>query len=328
MSDSDRLLLLSRTDLEASGLGPQDFEAPLAEMFRAKAEGHWIQPPMMFMRRGGKRWANAMMGSVTGGRHTIGKVQLGDPDNPRRGRPQVQGIAVLFDDATGNPRAIMDSGWITSRRTVGVSMLATRHLVRPAPTDLAIIGCGLQGRLHLQALPHVCPTLRRARAYDIEADRTDDFVRWSKTVSGIEVSAARDMEAAVRDADIIVSATAIPLDRRPCIVESWLKPGSLFISLDRDAHLTDEAIRALDVFVTDDRAQFDSKRQRENSFLGVERIDVELEQLVVGSAVARKSNTDRIVAFMLGVANADLAVSAAVLAQAEARGWGQWIQFD
>jgi thiomorpholine-carboxylate dehydrogenase len=121
----------------------------------------------------------------------------------------------LVDPETGEPLAVMDGRLITEMRTAAVSAVATKLLASPEARVLAILGSGVQARSHFEALSLV---------------RHFEEVRvWSRTPEHAELFAretgARAMpaEAAVRDADVVVTVTS---SRTSVLKGSWLKPGS------------------------------------------------------------------------------------------------------
>src|SRR6266516_6145250 len=79
------------------------------------------------------------------------------PDNPKRGLDADHGTVTLFDGETGEVRALMNASAITAIRTAAVSAVATRLLAREDSRDLAIIGSGVQGRSHIEAMCAVKP---------------------------------------------------------------------------------------------------------------------------------------------------------------------------
>lgn len=136
------------------------------------------------------------------------------PKNAERGIPTHMATIFLVDPETGAPLAIMDGRLITEMRTAAVSAVATKLL---APSDarvLAILGSGVQARSHIEALRLV---------------RNFDEVRvWSQTQSHGETFAkefgakAMPAEEAVRDADVVVTATN---SKMSILRGAWLKPG-------------------------------------------------------------------------------------------------------
>ncbi|MEZ5228894.1 MAG: ornithine cyclodeaminase family protein [Acidimicrobiales bacterium] len=81
------------------------------------------------------------------------------PGNPERGLPAIQGLYVLFSAIDGRVRALLDGGCLTALRTPAASGLAADYLAPDAPTTIGIIGAGVQGHGHLEAMRAVRPSL-------------------------------------------------------------------------------------------------------------------------------------------------------------------------
>ena len=136
------------------------------------------------------------------------------PANAKTNLPTHQAVIQLFSSLTGEPLASMDGRLITEMRTAAVSAIATNLLASAEARILAILGSGVQARSHLNALSMV---------------RTFTEVRvWSPTQANAQRLAAETgalymptAEAAVRDADVIVTATNAA---EPILRGEWLKP--------------------------------------------------------------------------------------------------------
>jgi len=79
------------------------------------------------------------------------------PGNEARGLPYVAAMYLLFDAETQRPVAVLDGSALTAVRTAAVSGLATRFLAREDAHRLAIVGAGVQGRAHAEAMRAVRP---------------------------------------------------------------------------------------------------------------------------------------------------------------------------
>ena len=137
------------------------------------------------------------------------------PKNAAAGLPTHLATIVLFETETGRPLAFLDGRLITEMRTAAVSAAVTRYLARENSRVLALIGSGVQAQAHLEAL-------RQVRSFD-------EVRVWSRTPEHAERFAARNgarampLESAVRDADVVVTAT---FAREPLVKGEWLKPGA------------------------------------------------------------------------------------------------------
>jgi ornithine cyclodeaminase/alanine dehydrogenase len=316
VAKAEPILYLSNRDLEQLGLSLGEIVPILEAMFRRKASGDTAQPPKIFFHRGGPRFYSSMVSSAPGLGYAGCKWQSGDPENPGRGLAYIQGLFILSEDATGQPVAIMDSKWVTGNRTAAASAVAAKHLARRDARTIAILGCGLQGRKNLEALKAVLPSLVRCQAYDVVAEREAAFVRETHERWGVVVVGAGSAERAVRGADIVITAGPIEDHRRATLMPEWLAPGTLTIALDYDSYVTDAAIAAADLVLTDDRGQIEDARQREGKFTGVTRIDAELADLLTTGQGRRTTEDQRILVFNLGIALEDLATGVEILNRA------------
>lgn len=143
------------------------------------------------------------------------------PDNAARSLPSVIGTYLLLDGETGQPLASLDGTRITLWRTAAASALAARHLARHDASRLLIVGAGALGpflaRAHAGQRPvsDVAIWARRPEAAAAAAD--------ALAAEGLPARAATDLEAAVREADIVSCAT---LSTEPLVRGGWLKPGA------------------------------------------------------------------------------------------------------
>ena len=64
------------------------------------------------------------------------------PDNALRSLPAVAATYVLLDAETGRPKALLDGGELTLRRTGAASALASRFLCAPEASRLLMVGTG------------------------------------------------------------------------------------------------------------------------------------------------------------------------------------------
>lgn len=243
------------------------------------------------------------------------------PANAARGLDLHQGFVALFDGETGETRAIMNAGGITAVRTAAVTGVATRLLARPDASTLAILGAGIQGKANLEAM-------RAVRTFD-------RVLVWSRTpgraaaeLDGVDEVAT--VEEAVRDADVIVTATSAT---EPILRREWLKAGAHVNAVGSSIPST----RELDTQTMADAALFVDRRestvneagdflfpQREGA-IGPDHIRAEIGELLIGAAEGRRSDGELTVFKSLGLAVEDLAAAEHVLRRAEAEGVGSMV---
>jgi ornithine cyclodeaminase len=134
-----------------------------------------------------------------------------------------QGAVLLYNAANGALEAVLDATAITSIRTAAVSALATRLLARDDADDLAILGSGVQARMHLDAIPLVRP-IRRVRIWSRNRANAEKLARsWRERGASLEVTVAGSAEEAVRGAAIVCATTS---SSEPVLRGDWLAAGA------------------------------------------------------------------------------------------------------
>jgi ornithine cyclodeaminase/alanine dehydrogenase-like protein (mu-crystallin family) len=130
--------------------------------------------------------------------------------------PSHQALIALFDDETGTPLAVLDGTEITAVRTGASSAVATRALARPDARVLAVLGAGVQGRSHLEAVT-------RVRAFDevrVASRNPEHAEALAREIGALAVGSFED---AVRGADVVCACTDAG---EPVLRGDWLAPGT------------------------------------------------------------------------------------------------------
>ena len=138
------------------------------------------------------------------------------PNNPSASKPVVNGGVNLYSDTDGTLEAIIDFHLATKWKTAGDSITAARRLARPDSRNILIVGAGTVGRSLHDAYSAAFPNAQ--------------FTVWNRTTKNAELMAAErptlsvatDLEQAVRNADIVTSAT---MSTKPLIKGEWLQAG-------------------------------------------------------------------------------------------------------
>ena len=161
-----------------------------------------------------------MPGAVHQARTFGAKVVTLLPGNPERGRPAIQGVALLFDAEMGALVAIVDGAEVTLRRTAAASAAATRRLARPDAETLGVLGAGPQALAHIEAIARVRP-LSEVMTWGRSPDRTETLAAAAREL-GHPTRTVRSAEEAA-GAHIVCTVTG---SSDPVIKGSWLRPGA------------------------------------------------------------------------------------------------------
>jgi ornithine cyclodeaminase/alanine dehydrogenase-like protein (mu-crystallin family) len=251
------------------------------------------------------------------------------PGNASRGIDTHQGAVLLFEADTGRLSALMDGATITAIRTAAVSGVATDLLARPEAEELAILGSGVQARTHLEAIAAV-RRVKRARVWSRNPDHARAFVEEErKNVDG-SLEAAPSAEAAVRDADVVVTVTASP---EPVVQRSWLKPGAhinaVGSSIPSSRELDTATVAAARLFV--DRRESalheagDVLIPMREGAIKPEHIVAELGEVIIGKDPGRRSPSELTLFKSLGLSVEDVASAAHIVKRARESGIGQTV---
>ncbi|MGV8986430.1 MAG: ornithine cyclodeaminase family protein [Cypionkella sp.] len=176
------------------------------------------------------------------------KVATVHPGNAALGLPTINGVVTLYNDKTGLLDALLDFHLITKWKTAGDSLLAASKLARKDAKAFLLVGAGNVARNMVQAYSALFPDAR----FEIWNRSPDGAARFA--ASDARITVAPDLEAAVKRADVICTAT---MSKQPLIKGAWLQAGQhldligAYTAAMRE--VDDEAMQRASVFV-DSRA--------------------------------------------------------------------------
>ena len=296
--------------------------------FTALAGGHVVMPPILSMAiEDFNGEVDVKTAYVPGFESFAVKMSPGFFDNPKLGLPSTSGLMILFSSRTGIVEAVLlDNGYLTDVRTAAAGAVAARHLSREDSRRACIFGAGAQAKLQLQALCLVRPVEQATIwARDLEkakaaADETADRL-------GISVEAADDAEAAVRDADVVVTTTP---SSTPLVMADWLQPGQHVTAMGSDQEHKNEldpaCIAKADLYVPDRQAQTALLGELRSSIdAGIVAPDAtfaELGAVAAGTAAGRTSSEAITIADLTGTGVQDTVIATFARARADESGAG------
>jgi ornithine cyclodeaminase len=189
------MLHLTDPDLRASALDYAHVADALAEAFADLASGGAAIHPRQRSACADVRLAT--MGALWPRRGVAGVKSY----------PTVAGrfgfAVVLFELASNRPVAVVEGDELTRLRTAAMTAMVAARAARPDARVLALFGCGQQGRAQAQALAAGF-AFDEVRVVDPLAD-----AGWCERLQAATGARVRvvDAEAAVRGADLVVTAT-------------------------------------------------------------------------------------------------------------------------
>jgi len=331
---SVKFLYLSQEDcIKAGALDMEGTLEVVEKAFTLHGKKEVIQPPKPVIRWGGPeteetRGRIMTMPSYIGGDLDVAGMKWipSMPDNPRRlGMPRASALIILADPYNGFPLAVMDGTIVSAMRTGAASGVAAKYLARKNSEVVGIIGAGVQSRTQLMAMHAVFKnTLKQIKVYDLNREKLVRFTEEMSEQFGIPVIPADSAEQAIRDSDIVITAT---MSSYPYVKGEWMKEGVFHSEIsfwDTDP----QELVHYDKVVVDDYFQVShhgvdvSYRAVKAGVIKAEDIR-ELGKIIIGEQTGRESDRERILFNPIGMSVNDVAEAYRVYRNAVKLGIGQ-----
>ena len=299
----------------------------VAASLRDKANGNSDMPSKIAVHPRAGQFVHAKPGYL-GGLDLAGiKWQSNIASNPRRQLPNNIGVMILTEPDTGATRAIMDCSWITGFRTPAATIVAISHLARPDTSVASIIGLGMQGQGHFDALLETgaIKQLRKIKVFDISDLVVARFVAQARTRTDIAIEPCATAEDAVRGSDVVISCTRLYEDPKGVVRAEWLKEGVLALPVDIGCYWTPQSRESMDRVFTDDVEQTQSFARRRFFEERTTRLDAELGDVIIGKEMGRRSPQEKIMCINCGLSLYDIALAQRIYERAVARDVGCWL---
>jgi ornithine cyclodeaminase/alanine dehydrogenase-like protein (mu-crystallin family) len=322
--ESQKILYLSKRDIETIDLPMEEIIEALDEAFKEKGLGKIEMPPKPGIHPMPEAFIHAMPAYIPSLGSAGIKWVSGYPENYKRDLPYINGLLILNDPETGVPISVMDCIWITAMRTGAATAVAAKYLANTDSSTIGIIGCGVQGRTNLRALQIVLPGLGEVLAYDISGDAANRYAEEMRSETGLNVVVVGSPKEAVRNADVVVTAGPILKTPNPVIENDWVKPGVFASPVDFDSYWRKSAFDNCDKFVTDDRDQCLYYKSL-GYFQHVSNIYADLGEIAAGLKPGREDKNEKIICANLGLAMDDMATAIKIYGKAVENNIGTWL---
>lgn len=112
----------------------------------------------------------------------------------------------IYDQESGEMRALIEGDFLGQLRTGAVSGVATEYMARPDSKVVGLFGAGLQARTQLQA---VCLTrkIEFVSVYSRDFEKCSRFAEEMTELCDVEVSASHSPDETAAEKDIVICAT-------------------------------------------------------------------------------------------------------------------------
>lgn len=311
------MILLSDRDVERI-LSMEECIGVVEEAFRNLGLGNAVMPLRTIIPIEEFNGVVLIMPSYIKGLNALAtKIVTFYPDNARFKLPVVNAYVIVNNPKTGVVEAVIEANHLTAMRTGAVSGVATKYLARDDAKILAIIGCGVQARTQLWAVATV-RGIEKVNVYDVDEGRKEEFAREMRRRLQIEVIPTGSAEEAVREADIVVTATT---SSSPVISYEWIKPGTHInaIGAFRPDMREIDSKTILNAKVVVDLKEAALKEAGDiiipiqEGLISINHIYAELSDLVLKKKPGRTSNSEITVFKSVGLAIQDSSVASHIL---------------
>lgn len=331
MTAKDRILVLSREDIE-SLLKIEDAIEAVEEGFKLFNSGKAVVPfPVALQVPDHAGDVHIKPGYLIGNSTYTVKIASGFYENPGQGIPPSHGMLLLFDSRTGYPICFeIDRGYITDLRTAAAGAVAARALARSSVRQACVIGTGVQARLQMIALMKV-RQFDELRVWGRTPGKVKEYVDDMSKVLGIRVYGAKSAEEAVRDSDIVVTAT---MSTTPIVKADWLKRGVHITAVGSDSpekqELETKILGIADKVVADSVKQCSELGEIHHAVkdgsITLDNVHGELGEILLGTKAAREDDAEITVCDLTGLAVQDVMTSRLAYDRAREVGRGTYIE--
>ena len=246
-------------------------------------------------------------------------------------RAGVRFVVMLYSSEDGRLLAQVEADWLGQMRTGAASGVATARLARAEAQRVGLIGTGGQARTQLMAACAVRP-ITAALVYGRDPARRGAFCDEMRALLGIDVRPVASAEAAVREADILITATTA---REPVVRGEWLPAGVHVNAMGSNwadrRELDGAAVGRASLVVADDVAQ--ARIEAGDLLLAAAEGQFDLARVapladvVAGTRQGRKRPDEVTLFKSLGIGLEDVAVAGHVYELARAQGFGEELAF-
>jgi ornithine cyclodeaminase/alanine dehydrogenase-like protein (mu-crystallin family) len=301
-------------------IGFEDLVAPVREAFRASSAGKADNGLIVMFPSRPKESGDVYekTGTLEGHAVYVVKVSPWFAANAQKSSAQ-GGFLAVFDSRTGHTLAILnEEHYLSDIRTAAAGTVAAQTLAPVGTRTATVLGSGVHAYWQ-------CLALYRARPFEklwIWARNVDKAValgnRLASQLSRPAIEVERDLERAVRKADVLVCATSA---RVPLARGDWLRAGQHLTAVGADdptkCELDIAALRRGRVLVDSletSSANGDVYRAMQSGGYAPGELAGEIGHVLAGSRAGRTSDADITICKLVGIGAQDLVAAETALA--------------
>ena len=241
------------------------------------------------------------------------KIASGFFHNTNLGLPNGNGMMLVYDQKTGEPKAILnDESFLTDVRTAVAGAISAKYLAPSKVKHIGIIGTGVQARMQLEYLNGIID----CKSAIVWGRKEKSLIRYKKdfSKSNFDITITKNINDIIERCQLIVTCT--PSDT-PIVTK--VNPGTHITAMGSDTLTKQEIASSIlfqaDLVVADSRSQCVDRGEIHQAIKdGFSMKDVvEIGDIIQGKAKQRQNDKQITIADHTGVAVQDIQISKAVL---------------
>jgi ornithine cyclodeaminase/alanine dehydrogenase-like protein (mu-crystallin family) len=276
-----------------------------------------------YMNVGGAGFIKPFSGFMAGEEYSYVKSFSFYENNLEQGLPVTDSMVMLFAAETGLPACIMEANWVTAIKTGASTAVTAKYLASRDSRVATIFGAGGLGRMHLLCL-HQLFNLDEVRIVDVIPEAAERFTDEMGKETGLSIVIPPSSEAAVREADIIMTVTT---GSAANVEMDWVKPGAFIARMGSYQEIALDVLLKADKLIVD-RWEYVSYRIPEMielikaGQLSEGSVHAEWPDIIDGRATGRESDSEVILYIALGIWGEYAAILPQVYRRAKKLGLG------
>ncbi|MCX8084430.1 MAG: hypothetical protein N3C60_05860 [Calditerrivibrio sp.] len=176
------------------------------------------------------------------------------PENSQYNIPTINALIILCNPENGLPEYIIDGNWITAYRTAAVSAVTLKKITDKKNLVLSIIGSGVQAKSHIDVFSTIF-SIKKIYLHSRNQKTAKNLKKFTTDRYNLEIIIT-DINTALSEADVVISATTISKDLRPFLDPTLTKNDTIILPVDYASPWYETLFSLNKNIVTDDKNQF------------------------------------------------------------------------
>lgn len=259
-------------------------------------------------------------------------------NNSKISIPVINATALIFNDRTGEPLALLNAEPITSYRTGAAAAIGAKLLARKNSKTLLIVGSGNVAKYSTAATLLLFPKIENVYIYNskriLEKKELSQFkkeveslLKESNSSLTAKMNSVKDIKEITAMSDIIITATP---SEKALIKEEWVKTGTHFSCMGAGTpgkQEIDERLFTKARFFADDQKQCFNQGEAQYAYKNglISSFDGEIGDLLTNKIEGRTSDSDITIFDSTGLFLQDLAMSLELIDESNKKNIGMEI---